>query len=329
MPRFNAFRIHNDAEGYRSAVEEIDLDQLGQGDVLIETRYSGVNYKDALAGTGRGKVVRRFPLIGGIDCVGEVVESNDPRYQPGDAVLATGYGLGVSHDGGFSRYVRLPADWLVPLPQGLEPKNAMILGTAGFTAALALHRLEQNGQTPALGPIAITGASGGVGSLAVMLFSRLGYEVVAISGKAEQRPWLEKLGAARVIDRNELELSDNPLDRSYWGGIVDNVGGEILSGLLPQVAANGNVASIGLAAGHELITSVMPFILRGVSLLGVNSVDCPSATRRAIWNRLAEKMDADSLGKILNKTIGLNDLPAAFDQVMAGRVWGRIVVETR
>ncbi|OGT88273.1 MAG: quinone oxidoreductase [Gammaproteobacteria bacterium RIFOXYA12_FULL_61_12] len=329
MQKINAFRIHNDNEGYRSGLEAVSLGEIGGGGVLIETQYSSVNYKDALAGTGRGKIVRRFPLIGGIDCAGTVAESDDPRFRPGDVVLATGYGLGVSHDGGYSPYVRLPAGWVVAMPQGLEPRSAMLLGTAGFAACLALLRMERNGQTPELGPIAVTGASGGVGSLAVMLFSRLGYEVVAISGKPERWAWLERLGAARVIGRDELELSDHPLDRSYWGGIVDNAGGEILAGLLPQIARGGNVAAIGLAAGHELITSVMPFILRGVSLLGVNSADSLHDTRLAVWERLSCILGSHSLDLILNREIGLDGLPAAFDQILAGRVWGRVLVRTR
>ncbi|MBU0500010.1 MAG: acryloyl-CoA reductase [Gammaproteobacteria bacterium] len=329
MQKINAFRIHNDSEGYHSGLEEVGLGEIGAGGVLIETLYSSVNYKDALAGTGRGKIIRHFPLIGGIDCAGTVVESDDPRYRPGDPVLATGYGLGVSHDGGYSPYVRLPADWVVAMPQGLAPRSAMLLGTAGFAACLASLRMERNGQTPGLGPIAVTGASGGVGSLAVLLFSRLGYEVVAVSGKPERSAWLERLGAARVIDREALELSDHPLDRSYWGGIVDNVGGEILAGLLPQVDRGGNVAAIGLAAGHELITSVMPFILRGVSLLGVNSADSRHDTRLAVWERLSSLLDAQSLDLVLNREIGLDELPAAFDEVLAGRVWGRILVKTR
>lgn len=329
MQKFSVFRIHNDNGGYRSGLEEVGLGEIGAGGVLIETRYSSVNYKDALAGTGRGKIARRFPLIGGIDCAGTVAESDDPRFKPGDAVLATGYGLGVSHDGGYSPYVRLPADWVVAMPLGLDARSAMLLGTAGFAACLALLRMERNGQTPGLGPIAVTGAGGGVGSLAVLLFSRLGYEVVAISGKADRKAWLEGLGAARVIGRDELELSDHPLDRSYWGGIVDNAGGEILAGLLPQVARGGNVAAIGLAAGHEIITSVMPFILRGVSLLGINSADSLMDTRLAVWERLATTLDAAALAPVLNREIGLDGLPAAFDEILAGKVWGRILVKTR
>lgn len=328
MQRFKAFRIHNDDQGFRAGVEEIDLGQLMPGEVLVETRFSSVNFKDALAASPAGKVVRQFPINGGIDCAGTVLESSDGRFHPGDEVLATGYALGVSHDGGYARHVRLPADWLVPMPAGLGPLHAMTLGTAGFTAGLALRRMEQNGQTPGLGPILVTGASGGVGSIAIALLAANGYEVVAVTGKPERQAWLEELGAARVIDREKLELSSRPLDKGLWGGILDNVGGGNLSGLLPRLAPQANVALIGMVGGANFHASVMPFILRGVSLLGIDSVNCPPGPRAAIWQRLASQLDRNLMDELISRVITLDELPAAFATILAGGHHGRILVET-
>ncbi|MBF0256891.1 MAG: oxidoreductase [Gammaproteobacteria bacterium] len=334
MTSFKAFRIHHDDQGYRSGIQQLQLEQLnpeplGPGEVLLENRFSSVNYKDALAGTGKGKVVRRFPLIGGIDCAGEVLESTDPRFQPGDPVLATGFDLGVAHHGGYARYVRLPADWLVPLPPGLGPFMAMVLGTAGFTAGLALQRMEQNGQTPAMGPVLVTGASGGVGSIATALLAASGYEVVAISGKPDQQQRLLELGASQVLSRQQLALSERPLDKAQWGGLIDSVGGNILAGLLPQIQPWGNVACIGMANGADLYTTVMPFILRGVSLLGIDSVTCPIGQRSVIWQRLAMQLSRPLLERLVARVIPLEDLPTAFDELLAGEARGRILVETR
>lgn len=329
MTQFKAFRIHNDEQGYRSGNELIHLPTLQAGDVLIECRFSSVNYKDALAATGKGKVVRQFPITGGIDAAGEVVESRDPRFQPGDPVLATGYGLGVSQDGGYARYLGLPGDWLVRLPEGLGPFLAMSLGTAGFTAALALWRMEQNGQTPAMGPVLITGASGGVGSIATALLARKGYEVAAVTSKQDQHERLLQLGASQVLDRRQLGLSDRPLDKGHWGGVIDSIGGDILAGLLPQIRPWGNVACIGMAAGQELYTTVMPLILRGVSLLGIDSVECPMNLRQQIWKGLSEQCDHPVLERLVSRVIGLDDLPTAFDELISGEARGRILVETR
>ncbi|MEO5343217.1 MAG: YhdH/YhfP family quinone oxidoreductase [Gammaproteobacteria bacterium SHHR-1] len=328
MNQFKAFRIHNDAQGYHSGVETLQTEQLMAGEVLLECRFSSVNYKDALAGTGQGKVVRHFPITGGIDAAGDVIESSDPRFRPGDPVLATGYGLGVSHDGGYGRYLRLPADWLVPLPPGLGPFMAMALGTAGFTAGLALQRMEQNGQTPEMGPVLVTGASGGVGSIAIALLARNGYEVVAVSGKEDQRQRLMEMGASQVIDRNQLPLSQRPLDKACWGGLIDSLGGDILAGLLPQIQPWGNVASIGMAAGMGLSSSVMPFILRGIGLLGIDSVECPMALRQHVWQRLSEQLDRPLLEQLVTRVIPLEDLPGAFEELLAGQARGRILVET-
>jgi NADPH2:quinone reductase len=333
MTSFKAFRIHNDDQGYRSGIEQMSPEQLGldrldPGEVLLENRFSSVNYKDALAGTGKGKVVRRFPLIGGIDCAGEVLESSDPRFQPGDPVLATGFDLGVAHDGGYAPYVRLPADWLVPLPPGLGPFMAMALGTAGFTAGLALQRMEQNGQTPDMGPVLVTGASGGVGSIAIALLARNGYEAVAISGKPDQHQRLLEMGASQVLDPQQLALSQRPLDKAQWGGLIDNVGGATLAGLLPQIQPWGSVASIGMAAGIDLPTTVMPFILRGVGLLGIDSVECPMELRTHIWQRLSEQLNQPLLETLVSRVIGLEDLPLAFEELINGQARGRILVET-
>ncbi|HSX63642.1 MAG TPA: YhdH/YhfP family quinone oxidoreductase, partial [Pseudoxanthomonas sp.] len=244
---FNAFRIHNDANGYRSGFEEISIDDLSDGEVVIKAAYSSVNFKDALAGTGQGKILRRFPLVGGIDVAGHVVASTDPAYKEGDEVLVTGCGLSETRDGGYAEYVRLQSQWVIPLPAGLSLRESMILGTAGFTAALALYRMLDNRQTPELGPLAVTGASGGVGSLAVDIFSRAGFEVHAISGKSEQTDYLKSIGASTVLGRDAL-ATERPMETARFGGGLDNVGGPMLASLLAQTAPYGNVATAGLAA---------------------------------------------------------------------------------
>jgi acrylyl-CoA reductase (NADPH) len=327
MPTFDAFRIRNDEQGYRSAIETMAIDDLMAGEVLLECRFSSINYKDALAASGTAQVVRHFPINGGIDCAGEVVESSDSRFRPGDLVLATGYGLGVSHDGGFAAYVRLPADWLVKIPGDLGPFMAMALGTAGFTAGLALERMEQNGQTPDQGPILVTGASGGVGNCAIALFARNGYEVIALSGKPDKAPHLRALGASEVLSRTDLTLSQRPLDKARWAGIVDSVGGAMLAGLLPQLMPRGNVASIGLAGGSELHGTLMPFILRGASLLGIDSVACPRDLRQQTWHRLAEQLDRALLDQMISRVVGLQDLKDSFAAMLAGKTDGRILVD--
>jgi NADPH2:quinone reductase len=327
MTRFRAFRIHGGTP-YHAAVEYLAEETLGNDDVLIRTQYSSVNYKDALAGTGRGRILRRFPLTGGIDCAGTVETSNDPRFQPGDPVIVTGYGLSQTHDGGYAEWLRVPAEWVVPLPKNLSLAEAMTLGTAGFTAALALHRMTQNGQTPDHGPLLVTGASGGVGTIAINMFASAGYEVTAASGKPHLQPFLESLGAKQVLPRDALHAPARPLETGEWGGIVDTVGGNVLAGLLPRIRPWGSVASIGLAAGHELHTTLMPFLLRGISLLGINSADCPHALRTHLWERLASDLKPPDLGRLKSKTIGLGDLPDAFDRMLNGNVYGRIVIKT-
>jgi acrylyl-CoA reductase (NADPH) len=326
MNRFRAFRIHSDGGKIAARFEELGLDDLAPGDVVIRVTHSGINYKDALAATGAGKILRRYPLVGGIDLAGVVEASTDPRYAPGTAVLVTGCGLSETHDGGYAQYARVPGDWVIPMPAGLDAFTAMALGTAGFTAALAIHRMEQNGQTPAGGPIAVTGASGGVGSIAIDMLNARGYRVVAVSGKAAAVPYLKELGASEVLLRESLDLGSRPLENARFGGAIDNLGGDTLTWLTRTVDFWGNIASIGLAAGPTLTTTVMPFILRGVALLGINS----SATRRewrlAVWQRIATDLRPRHLDRIVTRTIPFEELPAAFPDYLAGGVTGRTVV---
>jgi putative YhdH/YhfP family quinone oxidoreductase len=323
---FRAFRIRHDDAGYRAGVEPMHVDDLSPGEVLIKTAYSSVNYKDALAGTGQGKILRRFPLNGGIDVAGHVVASSDPKFREGDAVLCTGCGLSETRDGGYGEYARLQAKWTIPLPAGLTLREGMILGTAGFTAALALLRMRDNRQTPELGPIAVTGATGGVGMLAVDIFSRAGFEVHAISGKPERAAFLKRLGAREVLDRRTLDLGRHALASARFGGAVDNAGGTLLAQLLASTAPYGNVASIGLAADSKLDTSVMPFIIRGVSLLGIASAGTAPDIRDEVWQHLAADWKPAHLDAICSREVGLDALPGVFDDMLAGRSFGRTLV---
>lgn len=323
---FRAFRIHNDDGGYRSGIESMHVDDLSPGEVVIKTAYSSVNYKDALAGTGKGKILRRFPLNGGIDVAGHVVASSDPKFKEGDAVLCTGCGLSETRDGGYAEYARLEAKWTIALPKGLSLRDSMVLGTAGFTAALALYRMRDNRQSPALGPVAITGATGGVGMLAVDIFSRAGYGVHAISGKTEHAAFLKTLGAGEVLDRRQLQLGNHALESARFGGAVDNAGGTLLAQLLASTAPYGNVASVGLAADARLDTTVMPFILRGVSLLGIASAGTAHDIREAIWQHLASDWKPAHLDMICTREVALDELPAVFDGMLAGHAFGRTLV---
>ncbi|HTL14035.1 MAG TPA: YhdH/YhfP family quinone oxidoreductase [Thermomonas sp.] len=322
---FRAFRIQNDEAGYRSGIESVSLDDLNPGEVVVKTAYSSVNYKDALAGTGKGKILRRFPLVGGIDIAGHVAASTDPAFREGDAVLVTGSGLSETRDGGYAEYARLDARWVIPLPAGLSLREAMILGTAGFTAALGLLRMTENRQTPELGPLAVTGATGGVGSLAVAIFRKAGYEVHAISGKADQAGYLESLGAHEVLGREALATT-HPMDTARFGGGLDNVGGPMLAALLAQTAPYGNVASCGLAASADLHATVMPFIIRGVSLLGVASAGTARDIRDEVWRRLARDWKPDNLEAICTREATLDELPDVFGRMLAGGSLGRTVV---
>ncbi len=322
---FQAFRIHNDANGYRSGLEAVLLDDLAPGEIVIKTAYSSVNYKDALAGTGEGKILRSFPLVGGIDVAGHVVASDAIGFREGDAVLVTGCGLSETRDGGYSEYARIEAKWAIPLPAGLSLRESMILGTAGFTAALALLRMEENRQAPALGPLAVTGATGGVGSLAVDIFSRAGYEVHAISGKAAQAAYLRSIGAAEVLGREALAEA-RPLENARFGGGLDNVGGAMLASLLARTRPYGNVASAGLAASADLPTTVMPFIIRGVSLLGVASAGTARDLREQVWEHLASDWKPAHLDAICTREVTLAELPQVFAGMLAGGSLGRTLV---
>lgn len=326
MEEFNAFRIHQDGKSVHARFETRQLKDLGDRPVLVRVRYSGINYKDALAATGAGKILRSFPLTAGIDLAGDVIESADTRYHAGQKVLVTGCGLGEEFDGGYSEYARVDGDWIIPIPDGFDARDVMTLGTAGFTAALAIHRMERNGQSPERGPVVVTGASGGVGSLAVDMLAGAGYEVVAISGKKNAEGWLKKLGAEKVLNRNEVEFGSRPMETALWGGAIDNVGGDMLAWLTRTVNWWGNIASVGLAGGHELHTTVMPFILRGVSLLGINSVKTARDERKQVWARIADDLRPRHLDAIRTGEIDLNELPGAFDAYLQGGVRGRTVV---
>jgi len=326
MTRFRAFRIRNDDAGYRAAVEEMDTGDLTPGEVLVKVAWSSVNYKDALAGTGKGRILRHHPLNGGIDLAGHVVASADPAFKEGDAVLCTGSGLSETRDGGYADYARLDARWAIPLPPGLGLRESMILGTAGFTAALALLHMQDNRQAPAHGPVAVTGASGGVGMLAIDIFSRAGYTVHAISGKTDHFDFLKSLGAAECIDRRQLEFSGKPMESARFGGALDNVGGAMLAGLLPLIAPYGNVALCGNAGGIAFESTVMPFIIRGVNLLGVASAGTARDQRERVWEHLAGAWKPRHLDRIATREVTLDDLPGVFGHMLAGNSFGRTLV---
>jgi acrylyl-CoA reductase (NADPH) len=334
MQTFRAFRIASQDGRISGSVVNVTLDELSAGparagrdqsEVLLRALYSSVNYKDALAATGTGKILRRFPLIGGIDVAGVVASSSDSRIREGDHVLVTGYDLGVAQDGGYAGYVRVPGDWVVPLPDGLTPFEAMALGTAGFTAGLSVMRLERNGLHPARGKVVVTGSTGGVGSIAVAALARLGYDVTAITGKDDAREYLEQLGAREVLSRTTLEMGTRPLEKAQWAGAVDAVGGDMLAWLTRTVDYWGGIASTGLTGGIELHTTVMPFILRGVSLIGIDSVACPMEIRTEVWRRLATDMKPPALRSIATE-IPLDGLHGAFTTLLAGKARGRFVV---
>ena len=322
---FPAFRIFSEDSRTVSRVVELNTDDLSDGDVVIRCAYSSVNYKDALAGTGAGKVVRRFPVVGGIDLAGTVESSADPRFTVGEPVLATGYDLGVSHDGGYSALARVPGDWVVPLPSGLSMAEAMSIGTAGFTAALSIVEMERNGLTPGNGPVVVTGATGGVGCMAVQSLAARGYEVTALTGKPAEIDFLRAIGATTVLDRRELQMGTKPLEKASWSGAVDAVGGETLAWLTRTMQYRGCIASSGLAGGHELHTTVMPFILRGVKLLGIDSALCPMPLRAEAWHRLANDLKPPHL-TMTSTEIGLARLPDAFDTLLTARARGRYLV---
>jgi NADPH2:quinone reductase len=323
---FSAFQVVNEDGRVHGRIVTADLDSLSAGDVVIRAAYSSVNYKDALAVTGAGKIMRRMPLIAGIDVAGTVESSADARFAPGDRVLVTGYDLGVAHDGGFAERCRVPGDWVVPLPDGLSLLDSMAYGTAGFTAGLAVARLERNGLAPGQGPVAVTGATGGVGSVATAILARLGYQVVAITGKDDHHEYLRGLGAGEVRSRQAIDFGTKPLEKATWAGAVDAVGGDLLAWLLRTAIVSGGVASTGLTGGIDLKLTVMPFILRGVSLLGVDSAACPMELRRDVWRRLAGDMRPGNL-PAMTTVISMDGIEDACETLMAGRARGRFVVQ--
>ena len=326
MSRFKAFRIFNEDGKVVSRLVEMSLDELDPGEVTIKTAFSSINFKDALAATGAGKIIRRFPCVGGIDGCGVVVSSTDARFREGDEVIATSYDIGVSHDGGYAQYMRIPADWVVPLPKGMSLADSMALGTAGFTAGLAVVRMEHEGLKPANGPVIVTGATGGVGSIAIDILAGAGYHVVAFTGKAEQTDYLKALGAKEIMLRSSLEVGKiKPLDKAIWAGAVDNLGGEVLAWLASTMNVGGALASIGLAASHTLNTTVMPFILRGVSLLGVDSVNAPMPVRQDVWQRLAGDLKPRHLQAMVTK-VSLEGMPPVFQQILKAQFHGRTLV---
>ena len=327
MSKFKAFLIEEAEEGVNSSFKTIDTADLDPGEVLIKTAYSSVNFKDALAATGAGKIIRRFPCVGGIDLSGVVVESSSDEFKVGQEVIATSYDIGVAHHGGYAEYCRVPAKWVVPMPAGLDLFSSMALGTAGFTAGLAVERMEHNGLNPDAGPVLVNGATGGVGGIAIDILSALGYDVTAMTGKPDQSDYLKSLGAAEILDTASLDLAKiRPLGRETWAGVVDNLGGDILSWLASTVKVGGAIASIGLAASFKFNTTVMPYILRGVTLAGIDSVNAEMEVRRKVWGRLATDMKPKNLDKIVT-TVAFDDLPATFQAVMQAKMRGRSIVK--
>lgn len=325
---FKALMINKTEDDFSVKMQELTLNDLPDGEVLIKVSYSSVNYKDGLASIPEGKIVRSFPFIPGIDLAGVVVRSEDPRFQEGDEVIATSYEIGVSHYGGFSEYARIPADWVVPLPKGLTLKEAMVYGTAGFTAGLSVYRLEENGLSPDKGKVLVTGATGGVGSIAVSILAKRGFDVVASTGKASEHDYLKRIGAKEVISREEVAGEKlRALDKQLWAGAVDPVGGKTLAAVLSKMLYNGSVAVSGLTGGGDVPTTVFPFILRGVNLLGIDSVYCPMETRTEIWRRLASDYKPDHLLDTINQEVTLEELPQYLSAILKGEVRGRTIVK--
>ncbi len=327
MSTFKALRIFNEDGKAVSRMVDMTVDELDAGEVVIRTEYSSINYKDALAATGAGKIIRRFPCVGGIDGAGTVESSSDPAFKPGDKVIANSYDIGVAHDGGYAGRMRIPAKWLVKLPDGMTTQEAMALGVAGFTAGLAVVRMETNGLEPGKGPVIVNGATGGVGSVVIDILAGRGYHVVALTGKESEADYLKSIGAAEVMPRASLDLSKiRPLDKSLWAGAVDNLGGDVLSWMASTMKEGGAIASVGLAASFEFKTTVMPFILRGVTLCGIDSVNCPMPQRVEVWKRLAGDLKPRHLQSMV-RMLPFAELPGAFDAYLKGAVKGRTVVK--
>ncbi|MGC1817868.1 MAG: YhdH/YhfP family quinone oxidoreductase [Casimicrobiaceae bacterium] len=326
MQTFKAYRTYQENGVVTSRFVTLGIDELDPGDVVIRTKYSTINYKDALSYNGTGKIMRKFPTVAGIDVAGTVESSADARFKAGDKVIVTGYDLGVGHDGGYAEFVRVPADWVVRRPESMTAFDAMTIGTAGYTAALAIHLMQHNGLEPANGPVAVTGATGGVGSVAIEVLAKQGYDVVAITGKGEEANYLRGIGAKEVMLRSALDLSKiRPLEKATWAGAVDNLGGDILAWLLASSKIGGTVAAVGLAADMKLSTTVAPFILRGVRLLGTDSANTPMALRQRLWNKLAVEWRPDRVHDQV-RTIDFDELPTHFDAYLKGMIRGRTVV---
>ena len=326
MQRFNALRIFSEDGRVVGRVVEMALEELSPGEVVFRTAFSSVNYKDALAATGAGKVIRSFPRIAGIDATGVVESSSDSRYRSGEEVICTSYEFGVSHDGGFAQYCRVPAAWVVPLPKGLTLREAAALGVAGYTAGLAVELLELNGMAPKNGKVLVNGATGGVATVAIDMLSKLGYHVVAVTGKDAEHAFLRELGAAEVLSRSKLDLGSRPLEKGMWAAAFDSVGGEQLAWLTRTMQPEGLIASFGNAGGIEFKTTVLPFILRGVRLIGVNSGETPMPLRRKVWGRLATDLKPRHFSAIAHD-ITLESLPGYFDKMLKGQIRGRAVVK--
>lgn len=326
---FRAFRIDNVDGEIRAGFADMQIEDLTPGEVVARVSHSTINYKDALAATGAGRILRQYPLNGGIDFAGTVVSSTDVELGPGTRIVVNGCGLSETRDGGYAEFARVPAEACVPLPDDISNAEAMQIGTAGYTAALAIHRMEQNNQRPENGPVVVTGATGGVGSIAIDMLDGRGYEAVAVTGKAGGADYLESIGARRILLRDEIDLGKRPLEKAEWAGAIDNLGGDILTWLTRTVDYGGNIASIGLAASPALNTTVIPFILRAVCLLGINSVDTPRDLRLAVWSRIASDLKPARLGRIGANEIAFDDLPAAFQAYLDGEITGRTVVSIR
>jgi NADPH2:quinone reductase len=327
MDKFRAYRIDEQDGKIVAGFQQLGFDDLTPGNVVIKVSHSTINYKDALAATGAGKILRRYPLNGGIDLAGTVVSSDDAAFQPGTEVLVNGCGLSETVDGGYSEFARLDSKSLVPVPEGMSAAETMQIGTAGYTAALAIHRMEQNGQRPENGPIVVTGATGGVGSIAIDMLDARGYEVVAVTGKADAEGYLKEIGARRILPREQVDFGKRPMEKAQWAGAIDNLGGDYLAWLTRTVDYGGNIASIGLASSPALNTTVLPFILRAVCLLGINSVDTPRELRLAVWSRIAGDLRPRHLDRIVQRTISLDELPGEFQAYIDGTVTGRTLVQ--